>query len=120
MLDRALEAGVPFAWVAGDSVYGADHRIRRRLEARQRGYVLTVTAGQRLGFVPVEKWLARVPPEGWRRLSAGDGAKGPRLVRGAKPVAVRRAGSALGPGPAGTGWRPGRWCRAWRRGSPRS
>jgi SRSO17 transposase len=32
MLDRALEAGVPFAWVAGDSVYGADHRIRRRLE----------------------------------------------------------------------------------------
>src|SRR5215213_646650 len=37
MLDRALEAGVPFAWVAGDSVYGADHRIRRRLEARQRG-----------------------------------------------------------------------------------
>ena len=58
MLDRALEAGVPFAWVAGDSVYGADHRIRRRLEARQRGYVLAVTSGQRLGFVPVGKWLA--------------------------------------------------------------
>jgi DDE superfamily endonuclease len=44
MLDRALEAGVPFAWVSGDCVYGADHRIRRRLEARQRGYVLAVTA----------------------------------------------------------------------------
>src|SRR3712207_3974660 len=92
MLDRALEADVPFAWVAGDSVYGADHRIRRRLEARQRGYVLAVTAGQRLGFVPVEKWLAKVPPDGWRRLSAGDGAKGPRLYdwaylpyRGAAP-----------------------------------
>ncbi len=79
MLDRALEAGVPFAWVAGDSVYGADHRIRRRLEARGRGYVLAVTSGQRLGFVPVGKWLAKVPPGGWRRLSAGDGAKGPRL-----------------------------------------
>src|SRR5918997_1334980 len=79
MLDRALEAGVPFAWVAGDSVYGADHRIRRRLEARQRGYVLAVTSGQRLGFVPVEDWLAKVPPDGWSRLSAGDGAKGPRL-----------------------------------------
>lgn len=37
MLARALAAGVPFAWVAGDSVYGADSRIRRRLEARQRG-----------------------------------------------------------------------------------
>src|SRR3712207_7733424 len=79
MLDRALEAGVPFAWVAGDSVYGADHRIRRRLEARGRGYVLAVTSGQQLGFVPVEKWLAKVPPDGRRRLSAGEGAKGPRL-----------------------------------------
>jgi SRSO17 transposase len=92
MLDRALEAGVPFAWAAGDSVYGADHRIRRRLEARQRGYVLAVTSGQRLGFVPVETWAAKVPPNGWRRLSAGDGAKGPRLYdwaylpyRGAAP-----------------------------------
>ena len=79
MLDRALEAGVPFAWAAGDSVYGADHRIRRRLEARQRGYVLAVTSGQRLGIIPVERWLAKVPPEGWQRLSAGEGAKGPRL-----------------------------------------
>src|ERR687886_19044 len=92
MLDRALEAGVPFAWVTGDSVYGADHRIRRRLEARGRGYVLAVTSGQRLGFVPVENWLAKVPPDGWHRLSAGDGAKGPRLYdwaylpcRGAAP-----------------------------------
>jgi SRSO17 transposase len=92
MLDRALEAGVPFAWVTGDSVYGADHRIRRRLEARGRGYVLAVTSGQRLGFVPVENWLAKVPPDGWRRLSAGEGAKGPRLYdwaclpsRGAAP-----------------------------------
>src|SRR5215218_5817676 len=92
MLDRALEAGVPFAWLTGDSVYGADHRIRRRLEARQRGYVLAVTSGQRLGFGPVEAWLAKVTPQGWRRLSAGDGAKGPRLYdwaylpyRGAAP-----------------------------------
>ena len=92
MLDRALGAGGRFAWVAGDSVYGADHRIRRRLEARGRGYVLAVTSGQRLGFVPVEDWLAKVPPDGWSRLSAGDGAKGPRLYdwaylpyRGAAP-----------------------------------
>jgi SRSO17 transposase len=92
MLDRALAAGVPFAWLTGDSVYGADHRIRRRLEARQRGYVLTVTSGQRLGLVPVETWLAKVRSDGWRRLSAGEGAKGPRLYdwaylpyRGAAP-----------------------------------
>jgi SRSO17 transposase len=41
--------------------------------------VLAVTSGQRLGLVPVTEWLAEVPPQGWRRLSAGEGAKGPRL-----------------------------------------
>src|SRR5215213_2713115 len=97
MLDRALQAGVPFAWVTGDSVYGADHRVRRRLEARQRGYVLAVTPGQRLGFAPVERWLAEVPPGGWRRLSAGDGAKGPRLCDWAH----------LPHGGAAPGWRMG-------------
>src|SRR6478752_5942346 len=60
MLERALDAGVPCAWVAGDSVYGADRALRRRIEARGGlGYVLAVTSGQ--------------------RLSAGEGAKGPRL-----------------------------------------
>jgi SRSO17 transposase len=34
MLERALDAGVPCAWVAGDSVYGADRALRRRIEAR--------------------------------------------------------------------------------------
>src|ERR671929_214028 len=66
------EADVPFAWVAGDSVYGADHRIRRHLEARQRGYVLAVTSGQRLGFIPVEKWLPPGSPGG----GAPGGARG--------------------------------------------
>src|SRR5947209_1224827 len=79
MLERALDAGVPCAWVAGDSVYGADRALRRRIEARRRGYVLAVTSGQRLGFARVDAWAAKVPPEGWRRLSAGEGAKGPRL-----------------------------------------
>lgn len=79
MLERAFAAGVPGAWVAGDSVYGCDHRIRRGLEAKACGYVLTVTSAQRLGRIPVEAWLADIPPTGWQRLSAGDGAKGPRL-----------------------------------------
>jgi SRSO17 transposase len=79
MLERALDAGVPCAWVTGDSVYGADRALRRRIEARRRGYVLAVTSGQRLGFARVDAWAAKVPPEGWQRLSAGEGAKGPRL-----------------------------------------
>jgi SRSO17 transposase len=79
MLARAHAAGVPFAWVTADSVYGADHALRRWLQDRLLGYVLTVTRAQRLGFARVEDLAEEVPADGWHRLSAGDGAKGPRL-----------------------------------------
>lgn len=79
MLKRALDAGVPCAWVAGDSVYGTDSAIRRGLERRRVGYVLTVTTGQRLWPGTVSDWIEEVPADGWHRLSAGDGAKGPRF-----------------------------------------
>ena len=79
MLERARKANVPFAWVTGDSVYGADHAIRRWCEQYRRGYVLTVTSGQRLGLRPVTDWIEDLPARAWQRLSAGDGAKGPRL-----------------------------------------
>src|SRR3954466_1146109 len=79
MLERALLAHVPYAWVAGDSVYGADSALRRAIEAAGKGYVLTVTSAQHLGLRPVGDWAKEVPKGGWTRLSAGDGAKGPRL-----------------------------------------
>ncbi|HYY12443.1 MAG TPA: IS701 family transposase [Kineosporiaceae bacterium] len=79
MLERALDAGVPCAWVTGDTVYGADHALRRAIEARRRGYVLAVTSGQYLGGRRVDAWAAGLPAEAWHRLSAGEGAKGPRL-----------------------------------------
>src|SRR3954471_5908631 len=59
MLERALGAGVPCSWVTGDSVYGADRALRRRIEARGGlGYVLAVTSGQRLGGRRVDAWAA--------------------------------------------------------------
>jgi SRSO17 transposase len=79
MLARARLADVPFAWVTGDSVYGADSRLRRAIEAAGKGYVLAVTSAQRLGLRPVKAWADQVPDDGWVRLSAGEGAKGPRL-----------------------------------------
>ena len=97
MLERTHAAGVPFAprrpagsrscrdgsaagrWVTADSVYGADHALRRWLQDHAYGYVLAVTRAQRLGFGRVEELVSEVPPQGWHRLSAGDGAKGPRL-----------------------------------------
>lgn len=64
MLERALDAGVPCAWVAGDSVYGADSAIRRELERRRIGYVLTVTSGQRLWPGTVSDWVEEVATDG--------------------------------------------------------
>ena len=48
MICRALDAGVPAGWVAGDEVYGADPRLRAELEARQIGYVLAVACDHRV------------------------------------------------------------------------
>jgi SRSO17 transposase len=79
MLIQAFAADVPCRWVTGDSVYGADYALRRCIEKSGRGYVLAVTSRQRLGFKTVADWLEDVPGNGWQRLSAGDGAKGPRL-----------------------------------------
>src|SRR3954470_4884431 len=94
MLTRAFAAEVPCRWVTGDSVYGADYALRRCIEKSGRGYVLAVTSRQRLGFKTVADWLEDVPAGTWRRLSAGDGAKGPRLYDWAwLPYGLDAAGS---------------------------
>ncbi len=61
MIERAHAAGLPFAWVTADSVYGADHALRRWLQAHRLGYVLAVTRAQRLGFGRVEDLVGRDP-----------------------------------------------------------
>jgi len=82
MLEHAFEMGVPAAWVTGDSVYGDDRRLRVWLEEQEQAYVLAVSGKEYVwrGFqqVRVKELLADLPDDGWTRLSAGDGAKGPR------------------------------------------
>jgi SRSO17 transposase len=82
MLARAFAAGIPAKWVTGDSVYGADRRLRVWVEARPQAYVLAVSGKEYawLGWrqQQVKTILAALPPEGWTRLSAGEGSKGPR------------------------------------------
>lgn len=59
-----------------------DSALRRWLEARPLGYVLAVTSGQLLvpgGVRERVDEIAAALPAAWQRLSAGDGAKGPRL-----------------------------------------
>jgi SRSO17 transposase len=82
MLNRAFTAGVPATWVTGDRVYGHDRRRRMWLEAQPQASVLAVS-GQEYVWLEgrqrqVKTILAALPEAGWGRLSAGDGATGPR------------------------------------------
>jgi SRSO17 transposase len=82
MLARAFATGLPAKWVTGDSVYGDDRRLRLWLESQPQAYVLAVS-GKEYVWVDgqqrqVKTLLATPPQDGWRRLSAGAGAKGPR------------------------------------------
>ena len=84
MLERAFQSGVSCGWVAGDEVYGRDSKLRRWLEARRQPYVLAVAADQRLWRQDmrqhrVDALADRLPRRAWKRLSAGQGAKGERL-----------------------------------------
>jgi SRSO17 transposase len=83
MLCRALDAGVPAAWVTGDEVYGADPELRSELEARGVGYVLAVACDHRVraggDSYRADALLRRVPARAWQCVSAGRGAKGHRL-----------------------------------------
>jgi SRSO17 transposase len=84
MLARAFEAGVPCAWVVGDTIYGGDRRLRRFLEEQEQPFVLAVPSNELLWYsgptyLAAEEIAARVAPDAWQRLSAGEGAKGPRV-----------------------------------------
>jgi SRSO17 transposase len=84
MLERAFKAGMPCGWVAGDEVYGRDGKLRRWLEARRQPYVLAVASDQRLWRQDmrqhrVDEIANQLSKRAWKRLSAGQGAKGERL-----------------------------------------
>src|SRR6516162_5370327 len=83
LIDRAVAAKVPAAWVAGDEVYGADPRLRAAVRGHRLGYVLAVAANRRVpthaGPIRVDALPALIPPHAWQKHSAGAGAHGPRL-----------------------------------------
>jgi SRSO17 transposase len=87
MLGRALDAGVPARWVTADEAYGQDHKFRRFCEQRRLSYVVAVPCSQSTGSGTgygntgsrADVLAGSAPEQAWKRLSAGDGAKGPRL-----------------------------------------
>jgi SRSO17 transposase len=82
MITRAVRAGVPAAWVAGDEVYGADPTLRRTVREHGLGYVLQVAANRRVpthaGPMRVDAIPALIPASSWQTYSCGRGAKGHR------------------------------------------
>src|SRR5918994_2948322 len=83
MIERAIAAGVPFAWVVGDSIYGVSE-VEMALRRAGKGYVLGVNATSQFNSwgtkPPVAGTAAEIAstldPTAWRRLSAGGGGQG--------------------------------------------
>lgn len=86
MIAQAIGAKVPFSFVAVDSVYGTGD-IEAMLRNAGKGYVLGIASNHQIRswgkaqvLVDTAGNVAQsLPGKAWRRLSAGDGTKGPRL-----------------------------------------
>jgi SRSO17 transposase len=86
MIARARTAGVPFRWVASDSIYGVG-AVETDLRHAGKGYVLGVAANHHFWSWHDKSAVAGTAEEiahgldasAWQRLSAGAGTKGPRL-----------------------------------------
>src|SRR5919199_6669332 len=86
MIERALRAGVSFAWVAADSIYGVGE-VEKALRQAGKGYVLGVTGTHPFwswGKAPVagtvEEIAQGLPASAWIRLSAGNRTQGARVL----------------------------------------
>jgi SRSO17 transposase len=87
MLQRTRAAGVVTPWITADEVYGSDNPLRQWLEINQQTYVLAVRRNERVGLewhgrvwnLAVSEVISLIEPIAWQRLSAGEGAKGPRI-----------------------------------------
>jgi SRSO17 transposase len=86
MITRAIAAKVPFSFVATDTVYGTG-MIETLLRNAGKGYVLGVAANHVFHSWGKPQFVSgtaatiaqSLPKTAWRRLSSGEGTKGPRL-----------------------------------------
>ena len=84
MIERAVDAGVPFGWVTADELYGQDTKFRLWLEGRGLAHVVSVpksamVVSMELIKVRVDRVVADLDETRWQRLSCGDGTRGPRV-----------------------------------------
>lgn len=84
MIERALEADIPFGWVTADELYGQDTKFRMWLESRGVAHAVAVpttamVVSMELTKVRVRRLVAELDEAAWQRLSRGDGSRGPRV-----------------------------------------
>jgi SRSO17 transposase len=84
MLQRAVEAGVPFAWFTADEAYGQNPGLRDWCERQDIHYVMATRKDHEVPSglhttTRVDQLIARIRGGAWRRISCGDGAHGPRV-----------------------------------------
>lgn len=126
MLEHAWERGVPMPWVTGDKIYGDDTRLRDRIAAARKKYVLAVSVntpvwrerqpvvvpdpGQRgrprkrvrlangaAAWEPASAVIAALPPQAWKRRAVGQGEKGLRIYHWARVRIFEKRGAVPGP-----------------------
>jgi SRSO17 transposase len=93
MLQRAIDAGIPFAWVTADEAYGQVKHVRSWLEERGVAHVLATKVNDTVitaagGDARVDQLVAALPRQAWKRISGGQGAHGERIYDWAR-VAIR-------------------------------
>ena len=87
MLERAVESEVPFGRFTADEVYGSGRNLRLWPERADVPHVLAIKRGEKLWALtemgPLQVRADRLASDAaeiaWVRLSAGNGAKGPRV-----------------------------------------
>src|SRR3954453_22099882 len=102
MVERAIAAGVPFAWVAADTVYGTV-KVEMALRRSGNGYVLGVSATQ-----PFNSWIGKPEVAGTAEA----------IARGLEPW--RGCACPRAQGPKGRGCMTGRtsnWLILWQMSS---
>ncbi|WP_194921275.1 IS701 family transposase [Catenulispora rubra] len=81
ILARALDAGVPFAWVTADEAFGQNAELRGWMADRDVAFVMATRSTNLAtpGGVSVAELVADQPAGRWHRRSAGTGAHGERI-----------------------------------------
>jgi SRSO17 transposase len=102
MVAEAVAAGMPFRWLAGDTVYGDSPTFVQGLRTLKKWYVLDVSSQARVWLrcpkrlrsgkaeqraMTVVEAAQRLPASAWKRMTVAEGSQGPRVYDYAEMVA---------------------------------